>query len=147
MKTRRKCAILFVATCFATVVATSKRISANGNKTPEPSPETPFTTFVQLDVKSSTPSQFGTPGAFTIIRLQPPAGLSERITKLSPVPALLLSVSLKPLPRAGYQLWTADKLLPTSDVRAFRSNVIDFESELGVTSLQRDAIRHSRHVR
>jgi AraC-like DNA-binding protein len=41
---------------------------------------------------------------------------------------LLLSVSLKPLPRASYQLWTTDKLQPTSDVRAFRSNVIDFDS-------------------
>ena len=81
------------ATCFATEVAMSKGISANGNKTPEPLPETPFTTFVQLDGKSSTPSQFKTPGTFTIIRLQTPAGLSERIMKLSPVPALLLSVS------------------------------------------------------
>ena len=107
----------------------SKSISAIGTRTPEALPETPFTTFVQLDGKSSTPSQFRTPGTFTIIRLQSPAGLSERITKLSPVPALLLSVSLKSLPQAGYQLWAADKLLPTSTVRAFSSNVIDFESE------------------
>jgi AraC family transcriptional regulator len=106
-----------------------KSISAIGQKTPEPSTETPSKMFVQLDGKSSTPSQFRAPGAFSIIRLQSPVGLSERITKRSPVPALLLSVSLKPLSRADYQLWAADKLLPTSAVRAFRSNVIDFESE------------------
>jgi hypothetical protein len=89
----------------------SKSFSANGKEAPEPSPETPFTTFVQLDGKSSTPSQFRTPETFAIIRLHSPAGLSERIAKLSPVPALLLSVSLRSLRQACYQLWAADKLL------------------------------------
>jgi len=106
----------------------SKGGPANGSKISQASLEAPFTTFIQLDGKSSIPSQFRIPGTFTITRLRSPAGLSDRITKLSPVPALLLSVSLKPLPRASYQLWTADKLLPTSVVRAFSSNVIDFDS-------------------
>src|SRR5208282_5041216 len=112
----------------ATEVAMSESNSRNGNRTRGPSTEAPFTTFIQLDGKSSIPSQFRTAGTFTITRLQSPVGLSDRITKISPIPALLLSVSLKPLPLASYELWAADKLLPTSVVRAFRSNVIDFDS-------------------
>ena len=90
--------------------------SPKANKTPQTSPDAPFTTFVQLDGKSSVPSQFRTPGTFTITRLQSPAGLPDRITKLSPVPALLVSISLKSLPSSSYQVWTSDKLIPTSIV-------------------------------
>lgn len=107
----------------------SESASATENRAPQTSPEAPSTMFIQLDGKSSIPSVFRTPSTFTITRLQSPTGLSDRITKLSPVPALLLSVSLKSLPQASYQLWSADKLLPTSVVHAFRSNVLDFDSE------------------
>ncbi len=55
--------------------------------------------------------------------------LPDRITKLSPVPALLVSISLNSLPSSGYQVWTADKLIATSLVHPFRSNVIDFDSQ------------------
>src|SRR6202047_32387 len=107
----------------------NKNPSPKADKTPQTSPEAPFTMFIQLDGKSSVPSQFRTPGTFTITRLQSPAGLPDRITKSSPVPALLVSISLKSLPSSSYQVWTADKLIPTSIVRPFRSNVIDFDSQ------------------
>jgi AraC family transcriptional regulator len=94
-----------------------------------PQSEAPFTTFIQLDGNSALPPQFRVPGTFTITRLQSPAGLPERITKLSPVPALLVSISLRSLPSSSYQLWTSDKLIPTSTVHAFRSNVVDFDSQ------------------
>ena len=106
-----------------------KNTSPNADKTPQTSPEAPFTTFIELDGKSPVPSQFRTPGTFTITRLQSPAGLPDRITKLSPVPALLVSISLKFLPSSSYQVWTADKLIATSIVHPFRSNVIDFDSQ------------------
>src|SRR6201982_2979988 len=102
--------------------------SPKADKTPQPSPEAPFTTFIQLDGKSPVPSAFRSPGTFTITRLQSPAGIPDRITKLSPVPALLVSISLKSLPSSSYQVWTADKLIATSAVHPFRSNVIDFDS-------------------
>jgi hypothetical protein len=70
-----------------------KNASPHADKTPRTSPEAPFTTFIQLDGKSPVPSQFRTPGTFTITRLQSSAGLPDRITKLSPVPALLVSIS------------------------------------------------------
>ena len=104
----------------------SKSASPNGNN--HPSAEAPFTTFVRLDGKSSVPSEFRTANTFTITRLQSPAGLPDRITKLSAVPALLVSVSLQGLPRSSYQLWIEDKILPTAAVDPFRSNVIDFAS-------------------
>jgi AraC-like DNA-binding protein len=103
--------------------------SQNANKTSQTSPEVPFTKFIRLDGRSLVPSQFLIPGTFTITQLQSPAGLPERITKLSPVPALLVSISLKSLPSSTYRVWTADKLIPTSTVHPFRSNVIDFDSQ------------------
>ena len=106
-----------------------KNTSVNPDKTPQTTSEAPFTTFIQLDGKSAVPSQFRTPGTFTITRLQSPAGLPDRITKLSPVPALLVSISLRSLPSSSYQVWTADKLVPTTTVHPFRSNVIDFDSQ------------------
>ena len=108
-----------------------KNASPKPAKIPQTSPEAPSATFIQLDGKSSVPSQFRTPGTFTITRLQSPIGLPDRITKLSPVPALLVSISLKSLPSSSYQVWTADKLLPTSNVHSFLSNVIDFDSQPG----------------
>ena len=95
------------------------------------SPEAPSTMFIQLDGRSSIPSQFRTPGTFTITRLQSRAGLPDRITKSSPVPALLVSISLKSLPSSKYQVRASDKLIPTSVVHPFRSNVIDFDSQPG----------------
>ncbi|MEY2414463.1 MAG: hypothetical protein QOD84_3069 [Acidobacteriaceae bacterium] len=107
----------------------SKNASPKPDNTPQTSSEAPFTTFIQLDGKSPVPSQFRTPGTFTITRLQSPAGLPDRITKLSPVPGLLVSISLKSLPSSSYRVWTADKVIPTAIVRPFRSNVIDFDSQ------------------
>ena len=106
-----------------------KDASSNADKTPQAPPEAPFTTFIQLDAKSSIPSHFRTAGTFTITRLQSPVALPDRITKSSPVPALLVSTSLRSLPASSYQVWASDRLIPTSFVRPFRSNVIDFDSQ------------------
>jgi AraC family transcriptional regulator len=106
-----------------------KNSSPKADKTPQTSPEAPFTTFIQLDGKSPVPSTFRSPGTFTVVRLQSPAGLADRITKVSPVPALLVSISLKSLPSSNYRVWASDKLIPTSAVHPFRSNVIDFDSQ------------------
>ena len=129
MQLRGKPVILYTTGRATAEVAMSKSASPKPDKTPQTSPGVPFTTCIQLDGKSPVPSQFRTPGTFSITRLQSPAGLPDRITKLSPVPALLVSISLKSLPSSSYQLWTADKLIPTSAVHPFRSNVIDFDSQ------------------
>ena len=64
----------------------AKNTSTTASTTVQASPQAPFTTIIQLDGGSSVPSQFRTPGTFTITRLQSPTGLPARITKLSPVP-------------------------------------------------------------
>jgi AraC-like DNA-binding protein len=112
----------------AAEVAMDNNASPKAAESPRSSPEAPFTTFIRLDGKSAVPSQFHVPGAFTITRLQSPAALPDRITKLSPVPALLVSISLKSLPSSRYQVWAADKLIATSAVHPLLSNVIDFDS-------------------
>src|SRR5580658_9112079 len=113
----------------AAEVTMDKKASPKTDMPPRTSSEAPFTTFIQLDGKSPVPSQFRIPGTFTITRLQSPAGLPYRITKLSPVPALLVSISLKSLASTSYRVWTADKLIATSIVHPFHSNVIDFDSQ------------------
>jgi AraC family transcriptional regulator len=67
--------------------------------------------------------------SFAITRLQSPIGLADRITKVSSVPALLVSVSIKSLAIGDYQLWVDDKHVPTSYIPAFRSNVIDLDAQ------------------
>ncbi|HET9401318.1 MAG TPA: AraC family transcriptional regulator [Candidatus Acidoferrales bacterium] len=105
--------------------------SPSSHKLSETSPESPFTMFIQLDGKSPVPTQFRSPGTFSILRLQSPTGLPDRITKSSEVPALLVSISLKSLPQVSYKVWSSDKLIPTSIVHPFRSNIIDFDSTPG----------------
>lgn len=53
--------------------------------------DAPFTIFVRLDGKSSVPSEFHAPNTFTITRLRSPAGLPDRITKLSAASSIELS--------------------------------------------------------
>ena len=92
--------------------------------------EDPFTTHIKFDGTSSVPSPFPTPGTFAITRLESTGGLHDRITRLSSVPALLVSICLKSLPTHSYQVWVADKLVPTHrSFLRFQSNVIDFDSE------------------
>jgi AraC family transcriptional regulator len=90
----------------------------------------PFTTHIKFDGTSSVRPPFPTPSTFTITRLESTAGLHDRITRLSSVPALLVSICLKSLPLHSYQVWVADKLIPTHrSFLRFQSNVIDLDSE------------------
>ena len=97
---------------------------------PEAWSEDPFTTHIKFEGTSSVAPPFPTPGTFTITRLESTAGLHDRITRLSSVPALLVSISLKSLPVHNYQVWVADKLVHTHrSFLSFQSNVIDFGAE------------------
>jgi AraC family transcriptional regulator len=93
------------------------------------SQEAPFTTFLQWDDQTSVPAKVRVAGTFTVTRLQSTVALPDRITKVSPVPALLVSVTLKSLPPSSYKVWAADKLFDAPAVQPFRSNVVDFAAE------------------
>jgi AraC family transcriptional regulator len=113
-------------------VNTTSARGQNQGSTPSREPwfQDPFTAHIKLDGSYSVPSPFQTPGTFTITRLESTAGLNDRITKISSVPALLVSICLKSLPLHSYQVWVAGKLVPTyRSFLRFRSNVIDFGSE------------------
>ena len=67
-------------------------------------------------------------GAFAITRVESSSGLADPITKVSSVPALLVSVSLKSVPIGDYQLWVDDKFVPTPYTPPFRSTVVDLDA-------------------
>ena len=95
----------------------------------EPRIGPPSTLYLQLDERSSVPPVWRNEPAFTIVRLESSAGLQDRIRKVSAIPALLVSVSIKPLASDQYGVWVADQFMPTADVSAFRANVMDFDAQ------------------
>lgn len=81
-----------------------KKASPNTGVNPQSSVDAPFTTFFELNERSEVPAEYRTAPTFSITRLRSPFGLQDRITKSSSVPALLLSVSLKPLASSSYRV-------------------------------------------
>jgi AraC-like DNA-binding protein len=55
--------------------------------------------------------------------------LPAPIRKVSALPALLVSIAIKPLGSEQYRVWVADRLMSTPDVSPFHANVIDFGAE------------------
>jgi len=55
--------------------------------------------------------------------------MAERITKVASAPALLVSVSIRPLAIADYELWVDDKRVPTPFIAAYRSNIVDLDAK------------------
>jgi AraC family transcriptional regulator len=84
---------------------------------------------LHLKERSSIPSLLRHTDAFAITRVESSSGLADPITKVSSVPALLVSVSVKAVPIGEYQLWVDDKLVPTPYTPPFRSTVIDFDAQ------------------
>ena len=89
--------------------------------------ETPVS-HLHLKESSSIPSLLRHRESFAITRVESSSGLADPITKVSSVPALLVSVSIKSLALGDYQLWIDDKFVPTPYIPPFRSNVIDFDA-------------------
>jgi len=89
--------------------------------------ETPVS-HIHLKESSSIPSRLRFPDSFTITRLECSIGLPEPITKLSSVPALLVAVSITPVARADYEYRVDDKRVPTPNIQAFRSTVVDLDA-------------------
>jgi hypothetical protein len=84
---------------------------------------------LRVNDASSIPSVWRAPASFSVLRLESASGMADRITKLASAPALLVSVSIRSLSIANYQLWVDDKLVPTPFIPAFRSNVVDLDAK------------------
>jgi AraC-like DNA-binding protein len=82
-----------------------------------------------LKESSSIPSFLRHTDSFAITRVESSSGLADPITKISSVPALLVSVSIKSSAIGDYQLWLDDKLVPMSYTPPFRSAVLDFDAQ------------------
>jgi len=66
---------------------------------------------------------------FSIVRVETTGPLVEAVHKSSNVPALLVSMSLRAIAASDYRLWVDDKFVPTGEIGAFRTNVIDLAAE------------------
>jgi AraC family transcriptional regulator len=84
---------------------------------------------LHLKENSSIPSFLRHTGSFAITRVESSRGLADPITKVSNVPALLVSVSIKSVAVGDYRLWLDDKLVPTPYTPPFRSAVLDFDAQ------------------
>jgi AraC-like DNA-binding protein len=84
---------------------------------------------LHLKEPSSIPSLLHHTGSFAITRVESSSGLTDPITKVSSVHALLVSVSIKSVAIGDYHLWLDDKLVPTAYTPPFRSTVLDFDAQ------------------
>lgn len=81
-----------------------------------------------LKERSSIPSLLRYDDSFAITHVESSSGLADPITKVSSVPALLVSVSIKALAMGDCQMWLDDKLVPTFYTPPFKSAVLDFDA-------------------
>src|SRR6185295_16744644 len=65
----------------------------------------PSTLHFRLSEGSSVPPVWRNPPAFTIVRLESLTGLAAPIKKVSALPALLVSIPIKPLASEQYRVW------------------------------------------
>jgi len=86
----------------------------------------PAAAYVRFERDAAVPSEWRGLDQFSITRLETTCGLGSDIRKWSCVPALLVSVPIRPLGGQAYRLWIDEKLVPTRSVRPFQSNVLDF---------------------
>jgi AraC family transcriptional regulator len=66
---------------------------------------------------------------FSIVRVETTGPLTDAVRKSSSVPALLVSVFVRPVAPAAYQLWVDGEDVPTGSIPAFCANVIDLGAE------------------
>ena len=108
----------------------SSFVSDSRRPSPPPSSvdDTPVS-HLHLKERSSIPSFLRHTGSFAITRVESSSGLADPITKVSSVPALLVSVSIKPVAIGDFHMWLDDKLVPTSYRPPFRSAVLDCDAQ------------------
>jgi AraC family transcriptional regulator len=66
---------------------------------------------------------------FAITRLQSDTGIPDRTTRVPSEAALLVSVSILPVPLRAYELWVDGKAIDLPFIASFRTNVVDLQSD------------------
>jgi AraC family transcriptional regulator len=88
----------------------------------------PWTNSMRLD-ESSTLRTHRYADRFSAVRVETAGPLVDAVRKSSSVPALLVSIFMRPISVPDYRLWVDDKVVPTGRIAALRSNVIDLAAE------------------
>jgi len=88
----------------------------------------PWTNVMCLD-DSSTMRAHRYADRFSVARVETTGPLANAIHKSSSVPALLVSVFVRPVVAASYRLWVDGAVVPTGSIPAFHANVIDLDAE------------------
>jgi AraC family transcriptional regulator len=91
-------------------------------------PLEPWTNRMRLD-PSSTMRAHRYADRFSVVRVETTGPLAEAVHKSSSVPALLVSVFVRPAASHAYRLWVDDEIVPTGSIPAFHANVIDLDAE------------------
>jgi AraC family transcriptional regulator len=93
----------------------------------EGAPLEPWTNAMRLD-ESSTMTAHRYADRFSVVRVETTGPLADAIHKSSSVPALLVSVFVRPVTDRGYRLWVDGTVVPTGSIPAFHTNVIDLDA-------------------
>jgi AraC family transcriptional regulator len=88
----------------------------------------PWTNLMRLD-HSSTMRAHRYADRFSIARVETTGPLANAVHKSSSVPALLVSVFVRPVATPSYQLWVNGAVVPTGSIPAFHANVVDLDAE------------------
>jgi AraC family transcriptional regulator len=87
-------------------------------------PLEPWTHSMRLD-ESSTLKAHRYANRFSVVRVETTGPLADAVYKSSSVPALLVSVFVRPVTPTDYRLWVDGKSVATGRIHALRANVID----------------------
>jgi AraC family transcriptional regulator len=88
----------------------------------------PWTNALRLD-QSSPMTRHRYADRFSVVRVETTGALTDPVCKSSSVPALLVSVFMRPVASVGYRLWVDGVQVPTGAIPALSANVIDLEAE------------------
>ena len=88
----------------------------------------PWTSSLHLD-ESSTMQAHRYADRFSIVRVETSGPLAAAVHKSSSVPALLVSMFVRPVAGGDYRLWVDGKVVSSGPIAAFRANVIDLDAE------------------
>jgi AraC-like DNA-binding protein len=88
----------------------------------------PWASSLRLD-ESSTMRAHRYADRFSVVRVETSGPLAAAVHKSSSVPALLVSMFVRPVAGPDYRLWVDGKVVSSGPIGAFRANVIDLAAE------------------
>jgi AraC family transcriptional regulator len=88
----------------------------------------PWANAIRLDA-TSTMRVHRYADRFSVVRVETTGPLPDAVHKSSSVPALLVSTFVRPVSASEYRLWVDGHSVPTAEIPAFRTNVVDLAAQ------------------